>query len=62
METDGWNGPGPKPNEVKGTTPSDKMDFALGIKSHVAVQTADTITVISENSLFLRDTLKVSCV
>lgn len=51
-----------KPNKVKGMTPSDKMDFALGVKCHMAVQSTDTITVISENSLFLRDTLKTSCV
>lgn len=50
-----------KSNEVEAMSPSDKMDFALGFKCHMAIQTADTITVISENSLVLGDTLKTSC-
>lgn len=41
-------------------TPSEKTDFALVVKCYVAVQIADTITVTSENSLFLGDTLKTS--
>jgi len=60
--SDGWNRPGPNPNEVKAKIPSDKMDFASGFKCHTTVQTTDTVTAISENSLFLRDTLKTSCV
>lgn len=62
MASDGWNRPGPNTSEVKRMTPSDKMDFELRVKWHMTVQTADTITVISENSWFLRDILKTSCV
>lgn len=55
MRSDGWKGLDPNPSEVKGMTPS-KMAFALDTKCHVAVQTADTITTVPENNLFLIDT------
>jgi len=55
VRSDGWKGLDPNPSEVKGMTPS-KMAFALDTKCHVAVQTADTITTVPENNLFLIDT------
>lgn len=61
--SDGWKGPGPIPNELQGITPSDKWTLHQGLSATWLYRLlTHTITGISQNSLFLRDTLKSSCV